>query len=304
MSNSKDTVEVLSVEVASRATRRRTMDRLADLIEQALRARPVAEAAFKPPRFDGSSDVELFVEQFTAVQQANRWNAEAALLHLRSALEGSAREFGRGETLPQVFASLRARYGLSVRQARDHLASMRWERGQSVQALGVECQRLTGLAYPELPEGHRETLATETMRRCLSSDKTLSRHLLAVNAVTVQQITAAAQAFLQVGSSMGTTRGHAAMAVAEDDCPTGETLQQQLSQLAAAVQQNAQAIARLSNSISTGSRRNPLQGKAEPPAGRERQSNESSCYGCGAKGHFKRNCPTLRKPGNGKSPQQ
>ena len=41
---------------------------------------------FKPPRFNGEGDVELFIQHFTEVAVANGWNDMATLLYLREAL--------------------------------------------------------------------------------------------------------------------------------------------------------------------------------------------------------------------------
>lgn len=222
------------------------MERLADLIEQALQCRPGHH--FKPPKFEGSGDVELFIEQFQAVQEANQWPDGAALLHLRTALEGSAREHGRGDTLQAVYANLRSRYGLTELQARDRLAVLRWERGQDIHTVGMECERLVDLGYPDLPAGHRGGLAVDALKRCIDN-KALSRHLLAVNANTVEQVVMASQAFLQVGQPTGSAQGHVTVNAVENSSGSSATaateLSDQFQQLLKVVQSNAQAIKRL-----------------------------------------------------------
>lgn len=284
------------------------MEQLAQLLEQALRERPAAAPAFKPPKFDGTGDVELFLEQFEAVQVANAWADGAALLHLRSSLEGSAREYGRGATLPLVQASLRGRYGLTTQQARDRLASLHWERGQDLHALGVECKRLTNLSYPDVPDNHREVLAVQAIKRCLGN-KALAQHLLAVQVDTVEGVVNAAKAFLQAGTNASANRGHAAAMAIQEAPKTGaveaDGLQKQLAQLMGAVQANAEAIKTLSKRpAASPNKRYPPKGGKQPVGG-EKPHPQGTCFGCGSKDHWKRECPKLREQqGNAKGPQQ
>ena len=69
--------------------------------------------AFRAPTFNGDGDIELFLGQFEDVASANHWGEQAALLHLRSHLEGAAKACGQARTRRQVEDALRARFGLS-----------------------------------------------------------------------------------------------------------------------------------------------------------------------------------------------
>ena len=80
---------------------------------------------FRAPTYSGDGDVELFLGQFSDIAVANRWGEQAALLHLRSHLEGTARACGAGQSRDRVEDALRARFGLSQRQARDRLVNLK-----------------------------------------------------------------------------------------------------------------------------------------------------------------------------------
>ena len=71
-------------------------------------------------------DIELFLAQFDDVAVANHWGGQATLATpLRAHLEGSARACGAGRTRDRIEEALRARFGLSQRQAKDRLIHLK-----------------------------------------------------------------------------------------------------------------------------------------------------------------------------------
>ena len=98
------------------------LDRLMEALERlALPQAPTP--CFKAPRYDGTGDVETFIQQFRDVVGANQWPQGAVLLHLRQALEGDAKDWGRPAESEKVFNNLRARFGLAPREARNRLSN-------------------------------------------------------------------------------------------------------------------------------------------------------------------------------------
>ena len=97
--------------------------RLTDILERLAVPQEPATPHFKAPRYDGTGDVETFIQQFRDVVGANRWPDGAALLHLRQALEGDAKDCSRPTELEGVFNNLRARFGLTPREARTRLSN-------------------------------------------------------------------------------------------------------------------------------------------------------------------------------------
>ena len=55
----------------------------------------VTKKEFKPPTYNGDTDIELFLRQFQDMALVNRWEPIETLLHLRSCLQGGAAECGR-----------------------------------------------------------------------------------------------------------------------------------------------------------------------------------------------------------------
>ena len=97
---------------------------------------------FKPPMYNGDTDVELFITQFQDVSIVNRWEPLETLLHLRSCLQGKATDCGRETTLHDTYSSLRARFGLTPKQAREQLKTIKKKPKQSYHELSSEISRL------------------------------------------------------------------------------------------------------------------------------------------------------------------
>ena len=60
------------------------------LVDELRELRVDRRERFKPPQFDGEGDIDLFIQHFQEVAEANGWNGMATLLHLREALQGGA----------------------------------------------------------------------------------------------------------------------------------------------------------------------------------------------------------------------
>ena len=106
---------------------------------------------FKAPQFDRNGDVEYFIRQFLEIAEANEWAAAAARLHLREALKETARDCGKPDTLDGIFAALRARFGLTNREARARLAALKREHKTSLQEHASEMERLVTIASADPP---------------------------------------------------------------------------------------------------------------------------------------------------------
>ena len=70
-------------------------------------------ATFKSPKYDGTGDVEYFLDQFHEVAEANHWDNASTLIHLRESLKEEARECGRSQTIQGIEARLRGRFGMT-----------------------------------------------------------------------------------------------------------------------------------------------------------------------------------------------
>ena len=159
------------------AQRESREDRLIEhLIDRLDRLQPVAAPRheFKPPNYEGETDVELFLTQFQDIVRANRWTPEEALLHLRSCLKGDAADCGRETNLQDVYESLRTRFSLTPKQAREQLQTLRKIAKQSYDELGAEVSRLVRMAYAAYA-GQSLQFRTQTMLEGPANRPTLAQ---------------------------------------------------------------------------------------------------------------------------------
>lgn len=277
---------------------------VAALIQQlGMAAQPAPTPRFKLPEYSGDSDVECFIDTFLGMMEVSQWQPQVALLHLRSCLKGEARDSAAGQNVVQALHSLRSRFGLTASQARDRLAMLRHDGKQSLHALGVEVERLVGVAYQTMPPEHQTILAVEAFKRALDN-KALQRHLLAVPASTIPQLVVAAEAYLQVGSvsafpsrlrpQVAAVSGFSTEAI---ETPADDELASLLKQLIKTVDSNSKAIAQLSNRQAPPTQTNTM----NTSQGGGYRGQPGPCFRCGGP-HLKKDC---QKPaGNADRPQQ
>jgi len=78
-----------------------------------------------PHSSSGEEPLEQFVHEFQDVMEIAQWPPRVALLKLRMALTGKAKPCGVGRSIEEIFASLRARFGIFTVDARAHLQRLR-----------------------------------------------------------------------------------------------------------------------------------------------------------------------------------
>jgi hypothetical protein len=284
------------------------LDRLTVAIEL-LSQRPTRTPEnFKPPTFNGEGDVELFISQFGEVADANQWEPAATLLHLREALKEGARDCGRAQRLTGIFTALRARFGLSPREARSKLNSLRRETSTTLQEHASEVQRLVDVAYADLPQCHKADMIVDTFCSTVGNAY-LQRHLLAVPTHTLEDAVRAGNEFLQVKVLPARSN----VRVVEDEEPEKPVHQVSAASTVPAVEELLAPLTLLIQQLTDqiGNLRVPttVPGSSGRPSRRE-----VTCWRCGEPGHTQRVCSAkvtrqghqqqLRRPGNGPGPQQ
>ena len=264
------------------------VDRLVEALRE-LRTAPAAERPehFKAPQFDGESDIELFIQHFTEVAMANRWTEMATLLHLREALQGGAREYGRSQSVDAIFTALRGRYGVSVKEARSKLSGLRKEARRSLHDHAVDVEKLVRKAFGDLPPVTQEGMMLDTFCSSLGH-AALQRHLLAIRPETIAEAVIHGNEYLQVrGDKVPPEPKVRAMDEAEGSIEATE--QSALTLLTKMVQQLATQVEALQ------------QQKAHPPP------KENKCWGCHQAGHTRKECKTnpwpKKQTGNESGPQ-
>jgi hypothetical protein len=287
------------------------LDRLTVAIELLSRQPARPAETFKTPSYDGQGDVELFISQFVEVADANHWEAAATMLHLRQALKEGARDCGRAQSLRGIFTALRARYGLSPREARSKLNNLRRDSSTTLQEHASEVQRLVYIAYADLPRCNQTDMIIDTFCSTVGNAY-LQRHLLAVATPTLEDAVRAGNEFLQIK----VYSAKSSIRMVEEEMP--EEPEKPVTQVSAASSTPAvesllapltQLLQQLTDQLGK------LQVPATVPGNPGRPPRrEVVCWQCGTPGHVQRECSAkvtnrgnqlqFRRPGNGASPQQ
>jgi hypothetical protein len=228
---------------------------------------------------------------------ANEWRHGAAVLHLREALKDGAQDCGRAGDLHLIFNALRARYGLSSREARARLSNLKKDSRTSLQEHAVEVERLVSVAYEDLPAVHRAGMVLETFSNTLGNAY-LQRHLLAVDPVNVEAAVRAGNDFLQIRSAPERGRGLPTVrGIDEEEEPKAEVTTPKTAELLATLMKAMQEMAEQMRRLQLG--------KPSPAALRKSEDSPRtlSCWGCGKSGHLRRDCRTRSWPGPQAAPR-
>jgi hypothetical protein len=263
------------------------LDRLTTAIELLSQQPARPRKDFKTPSYNGQGDVELFINQFEEVTDANEWEPAAAFLHLREALKEGARDCGRAQNLAGVFNALRARYGLSPREARTQLTRLRREPNTTLQEHASEVQRLVNVAYADLPRCNQTDMVIDLFCSTIGNAY-LQRHLLAVPTPTLEDAVRAGNDFLQIRIYPAKS---SIRVVEEEVCEEAETPTDQVSATS-----TASAVEGMLAPLTTLLQQLTAQlGKLQVPTtvpgvpGRPLK-REVVCWGCGRTGHVQREC--------------
>lgn len=272
--------------------------RLTDLLAQALTRQPAApRETFKAPEYDGATNVEEFILQFSEVAEANEWTPGATLLHLRNRLKEEAKECGQGPDVQTVFNALRVRFGMTGREARVKLANLKKGPSVSFHGHATEIERLCKIAYQGVPARQRADMAVETFCNTLGNLQ-LQRHLLAVATPDLESAVRAANEFMQLG---GQSSAGIRMIQPEEDQDMG-----MVRQTADPIQQLMRIVKDLAADVAQLKKQSVL--KKDGRSGQDKPT--SVCHLCKQEGHWKRNCPKLKEAlrivqqGNESSPQR
>ena len=99
---------------------------------------------------------------------------------------------------------LRARFGLSQRQAKDKLIHLKRDNKVTLHEQGMEVLRLVELAYPRLSRMDREQMGIDHLLQALDN-KGIQRHMLTIQPQTVVELVQAVDEYLAVGGTRHST---------------------------------------------------------------------------------------------------
>jgi hypothetical protein len=245
--------------------------------------------SIKAPSYNGEGDVELFVGQFEDVCQANGWSDRQALLHLRSHLSGAAAACGGSQSIRDALDALRARFGMTEPQAKEHLRSVKRDPTKALQEEAWEIARVVEIGYPRMNLADRERIAIDIVLDWLDNHS-LRVHLLATKhttlAATLEEIELHQATTRKGGRGLANIRAVSLEENAEDPLLT----------LTLNIERQTAMLTVLLKTLMEKPR-------VEPPQ-ESRVRMPLACFQCGGP-HMRKECPQVNhNQGNAKRPAQ
>lgn len=121
----------------------------------------------KMPLFDGSTDVEDFIQLFNHLADLYNWGNPLKLAKLKTSLGGKAADCANPDTADAIFTALRAKFGITAEEAKRSLLAMKSGYLDRLRELGDRIQKLVGIAYPGLNADMLATLSLDQFKRCV-----------------------------------------------------------------------------------------------------------------------------------------
>ena len=260
----------------------------------------------KPPSFDGKSQREPYIAPFEIVAGMNQWNDEQKGNYLATSLKGSALSLlgdlpsDTRQDYKELVAALESRFGSAHYQElhRSKFKSRLRRRDESLQELAEDFERLARLAYPSAPEEMNYLLAKEQFIDAILDGDTRLRlkqsrpHSLRAALTLAMEfksywLASRQRDFQARGVSCDTIEGTSTEKPGHGECRQDDLL--------------ARVKGLLAEVVSSQGRGHPYQGDPD---------TRPQCWGCGKRGHIKRNCWNLcgnwsrdvQTQGNSKTP--
>jgi len=169
-------------------------------------ALPMDRYHLRAPIFSGEEDVEQFITEVSDVAAICRWPNRVTLIQLRLCLKGPAKPYRIGRDVGDIFKALRARFGLTTRDARVQLQGLRRNPKTNLREHATVVERLAQVAYGDLPADSRQSLALDASLQSINNLR-LKQHLLVAEVETMKRALRLGNAYFQADSTCrpGTT---------------------------------------------------------------------------------------------------
>jgi len=121
-------------------------------------------------------------------------------IQLRLCLTGSAKPYGIGQDVGDIFEALRARFGLTARDACVQRQGLRRNPKTNLREHATVVERLAQVAYGDLPADSRQCLALDTFLQSINN-LGLKQHLLVAEVETMEKALRLGNAYFQADST-------------------------------------------------------------------------------------------------------
>jgi len=236
--------------------------------------------------FSGEEDVEQLITEFSNVTAICRWPNRVTLIQLRLCLTGPTKPYEIGQDVGDIFEALRARFGLTARDARVQLQGLRKNPKTNLREHATVVERLAQVAYGGLPADSRQSLALDAFLQSINN-LGLKQYLLVAEVETMERALKPRNAYFQADSTCQPDK--TIQQVGADDDMSTSPAKTAVHVATAAAEEPLNLTSSLVRELLAEIRQLRQQSTVERPRGSltdvyDRQ--RPVCWGCGSGGHF------------------
>ena len=146
-----------------------TLENQNEATHRSANSRESGHTKVKPQLYDGLTDIDEYLTQFSIIAEINQWNCDTKALHLASCLTGSARSLlseldsVHRRNFTSLVSALQSRFGTANRAEvyRAQLKNRVRQRNETIPELAQNIRKLTRQAYPGANSDLIDTLALD-----------------------------------------------------------------------------------------------------------------------------------------------
>ena len=245
-----------------------------------------------PDPYDGTGDWEEYQAYFEQLAYMHGWDRVTMAMVLGISLRGAARSVLTSFTLEQrkdyrsLVKALKQNFS-PAQKVHTYLAELKCRKrkpNETLACLGRDIARLVRLAYPQADQATKDTIGINALLDALPGPAIETRlHILRGQPATLQEAVAFAMEVDSVIESTGMKAPVRRGQVNQVDSEGSDS---------AELKCLAEALKRLESKIESMKR----DSRGNRP--RRRDLSDVTCYNCGNKGHYKRDCKAPKNSGN------
>lgn len=243
--------------------------------------------AIAPPTYDGSGDVEEFLELFENISEHNGWPEEEKAIRLKLAVTGSGKVGLHGATYTDLRQRLVTQHSLTSENAMSLLKTLRLRPGDNVYHFADKLQKLVRKAFPEMDDSMVER---HTIRELISMLPTNSQAAWLFKAQPPNSLAETIQRIHECNVGVEKRVNQVGSGEVEDLC--GKMVNMLQTSQAEMLKQQQDATLALVKQLADGQKQ--LMEAFRSQGNRRTQSSQPGprkCFHCQQPGHFARACP-------------